>query len=183
VAAAASTEARDDIGLAGWIAALPAGQKDTLLARVASGEGGQVQALLLRRFRAVGGPGPTAASRAAAELRQVAGDRKAAREKAEKQRRREEQAREDAAKAAAHARHLDQLATRTEEAWRKAATLIETRRPGDYDLAVKLLRDLRELADRQGDLVAFTKRFGELRAQHQRKPSLLERFDRAGLSP
>ena len=27
----------------------------------------------------------------------------------------------------------------------------------------------------------FSKRFGELRAQHERKPSLLNRFDQAGL--
>jgi hypothetical protein len=46
---------------------------------------------------------------------------------------------------------------------------------------VTLLRDLRALADRQGDSAAFTKRFLELRAQHQRKPSLLDRFDKAGL--
>lgn len=39
----------DEIG--DWIAALPALEKDKLLTRVASGEGGQVQALLLRRFR------------------------------------------------------------------------------------------------------------------------------------
>jgi hypothetical protein len=97
VAAAASPAARDDDGLAGWVASLPAGQKDTLLTRVASGEGGQVQALLLRRFRAAGGRGRAAPGRTAAELWQAAGDRKAARDKAEKRRRREEQAREDAA--------------------------------------------------------------------------------------
>ena len=88
---------------------------------------------------------------------------------------------EDAARTAAYARHLDQLATRTEEAWREAAALIETKRPRDYDRAVTLLRDLQALADRQGDLAVFTGRFGELRTRHQRKPSLLERFDQAGL--
>jgi hypothetical protein len=59
--------------------------------------------------------------------------------------------------------------------------MIETKRPGDYDLAVMLLRDLRALADRQGDSAAFTKQFLELRARHQRKPSLLGRFDKANL--
>ncbi len=60
-------------------------------------------------------------------------------------------------------------------------TLIETKRPREYDLAVTLLRDLRALAGRQGDPAAFTKRFQELRAQHQRKPSVPGRFDKAGL--
>ena len=36
-------------------------------------------------------------------------------------------------------------------------------------------------AERQDDPAAFRKRFGELRAQHRRKPSLLDRFDRTGL--
>lgn len=181
VAAAVSPGIQDDKGLAEWIVSLPAAEKDTQLARVASGEGAQVQALLLRRFRAVGGSGPTASARTAAELWQAAGGRKAAREQAEEQRRREEQAREAATRAATYARHLDKLATRTEAAWQEAAALIETKRPRDYDLAVALLRDLRALADRQGDPAAFTKRLLELRAQHQRKPSLLDRFDKAGL--
>jgi hypothetical protein len=46
---------------------------------------------------------------------------------------------------------------------------------------VTLLRDLRALTDRQGGSAAFTKRFPELSAQHQHKPSLLDRFDKAGL--
>jgi len=181
VAAAASPSIQEPGGLAEWIASLPAKQKDEMLARVAAGEGAQVQALLLRRFRAASGSPPAAPARTAAELWRAAGDRKAAREKAAEQRRREAEARRAATQAAAYAKHLDQLATRTEAAWEKAAELIETKRPRDYDLAVSLLRDLQALAERQDDPAAFRKRFGELRAQHQRKPSLLDRFDQAGL--
>jgi hypothetical protein len=181
VAAASSPSIQEPDGMAGWIASLPAAQKDALLSRVAAGEGAQVQALLLRRFRAASGSPPAAPARTAAELWQAAGNRKAARAKAAERRRREAEARRAAAQAAAYARYLDQLATRTEAAWEKAAELIETKRPRDYDLAVSLLRDLQALADRQEDPAAFRKRFGELRAQHQRKPSLLDRFDQAGL--
>jgi hypothetical protein len=168
-------------GMAGWIASLPEQEKDVLLARVAGGEGAQVQGLLLRRFRAASGSPSAASARTAAELWQAAGDRKVARVTAAEQRKREADARRAAAQAAAYAKHLDQLATRTEAAWEKAAEWIDTKRPGDYDLAVSLLRDLQALADRQGDSAAFRERFGELRAQHQRKPSLLGRFDQAGL--
>jgi len=181
VAAAVSPEVQDGEGLAWWIASLPAEEKDTLLARAASGEGAQVQALLLRRFRAASDSEPAASARTAAELWQAAGDRKAMRQQAEERRRSEEEARKAAARAAAYARHLDELATRTEAAWQEATALIETKRPRDYDLAVTLLRDLRALADRQGDSAAFRKRFLELRARHQRKPSMLARFDKAGL--
>ena len=181
VAAASSPSIQEPEGMAGWITSLPAEQKDALLAQVAAGEGAQVQALLLRRFRTASSSPPAAPARTAAELWQAAGNRKAARAKAAERSRRQAEARSAAAQAAAYTKHLDQLATRTEAAWEKAAELIETKRPRDYDLAVSLLRDLQALADRQENPAAFRKRFLDLRAQHQRKPSLLDRFDQAGL--
>ncbi|MGN6679875.1 MAG: hypothetical protein ACTHKL_19100 [Streptosporangiaceae bacterium] len=181
VAAAASPAIEEPAGVADWIASLPTEEKDELLTRTAAGEGGQVQALLLRRFRAGSGSLPTTPGRTAAELWEAAADLKDARVKATEQRRSEEQARQAAAQAAARVKRLDQLATRQEAAWAKVAEWIETRRPSDYDLAVSLLRDLQTLAEREGDPEAFGQRFGELRAQHQRKPTLQERFDRAGL--
>jgi hypothetical protein len=181
VAAASSPSIQEPSGLREWVAALPAEEKDSLLARVASGEGAQVQALLLRRFRAASGSPPAASTRTAAELWQAAEKRRAARAGAEQQRRREAESRRRAAQAVAYEKHLDQLATRTEEAWKEAAELIETRRPRDYDLAASLLRDLQALADREEGSAAFRKRFLELRARHQRKPSLLDRFDQVGL--
>jgi hypothetical protein len=181
VAAASSPSIQEPEGMAGWITSLPAEQKDALLARVAAGEGPQVKALLLRRFRTASGSPPTAPARTAAELWQATSTRKAARAKAAERSQRQAEARSAAAQAAAYAKHLDQLATQTEAAWEKAAELIQTKRPRDYDLAVSLLRDLQALADRQGDPAAFRKRFLDLRAQHQRKPSLLDRFDQAGL--
>ena len=98
MAAAASPRRRGPTGLAEWVASLPAKEKDALLARVAAGEGGQVQALLLRRFRPLAVQAPATPGRTAAELWEAAGDRKAARDKAEEQRRREEEAREAAAR-------------------------------------------------------------------------------------
>jgi hypothetical protein len=184
VAAEASLDApEDDHGdLAEWIASLPTEEKDKLLARVVSGEGAAVQAVLLRRFRGLSGGDMAAAStRTAAGLWEAAGDRRAEREKAEEKRRRQQQAREAAAKAAKYARHLDELAPRQEAAWERASAQIETKNPRDYDEAVALLCDLRALAERQGETAAFTHRFLALRVQHQRKPSLQQRFDKAGL--
>ena len=181
VAAASSPSIQEPEGMAGWITSLPAEQKDALLAQVATGEDAQVRALLLRRFRTASGSPPTAPARTAAELWQAVSNRKAARAKAAERSQRQAEARTAAAQAASYAKHLDQLATHTEAAWEKAAEWIETKRPRDYDLAVSLLRDLQALADRQEDPAAFRKRFLDLRAEHQRKPSLLDRFDQAGL--
>jgi hypothetical protein len=111
----------------------------------------------------------------------LAGARKAVREEAEAQARRAEQERRAAAKAAAYGKRLDHLASKVETAWQEAADLIETKKPSDYDQAVRLLADLSALARRDGDHDSFTTRFLELRSRHERKPSLQERFDKAGL--
>jgi hypothetical protein len=180
-AAAMSPAITEPAGLAEWVAALPPEEKDELLTRTAVGEGAQVQALLRRRFRAAGDSPSATPGRTAAELWEAAADLKDARVEAEKQRRAEDEARQAAARAAARAKRLDQLATRTEKAWEKVAEWIGTRRPSEYDRAVRVLRDLQALAERDGYPDLFSQRFGELRAQHPRKPTLQERFDRAGL--
>jgi hypothetical protein len=180
-AAASSPAIEETAGLAAWVTTLPAREKDELLTRTAAGEGGQVQSLLLRRFRTAGGSVPTVPRRTVAELWEAADERREARVKAMEQRQRKKEARAAAAQAAAQTKRLNQLATRTEAAWEKAAEWIETRRPSDYDLAVSLLQDLKALAEREGNPDAFSQRFLVLRVRHQRKPSLQERFDRAGL--
>jgi hypothetical protein len=185
VAAEASPALKEEpaAGLADWIATLPAAEKDKLLTMVAEAEGPQVRALLLRRFRADSPSqnAPAGPTRTAAQLWAAAGARKTVREKAEAQARRVEAERVAAAKAAAYNKRLDQLATRTEAAWQEIADLIETKKPHDYDQAVSLLCGLSALARRDGDHDSFTARFLHLRSSHERKPSLQERFDKAGL--
>jgi hypothetical protein len=181
VAAASSPPMEEPRGLEEWVASLAAEEKNALLARVAGGEGAAVQALLLRRFRAVGGTASATPGRTATELWGAAADRKEARAKAAERRRRKEEARKAAEQAAAREKRLDQLSTRTEEAWAKVTELIETRKPREYDLAVLILRDLQSLAEREEGSAGFRKRFLELRARHDRKPTLQERFDQAGL--
>jgi hypothetical protein len=61
------------------------------------------------------------------------------------------------------------------------AQLIATKKPYEYDLAVALLVDLRGLGDRDGQGEAFRGRLDGLRQEHARKPSLMERLERAGL--
>jgi uncharacterized Zn finger protein len=54
--------------------------------------------------------------------------------------------------------------------------------PARYDEAVALLAELQELARHGGQAGEFARRFAALREEHQRKPSLIARFDRAGLT-
>ena len=55
--------------------------------------------------------------------------------------------------------------------------LIDTKRPEDYDAAVSLLSDLREVYDHAGAGAAITRRLREVHQQHQRKPSPIARLD------
>jgi hypothetical protein len=186
VAAGASPPAEEpsDDGLAGWIASLPAAEKDSFLTMVADGEGALVQALLLRRFRAdAAGPAShSSPGRTAAELLEAAEARAEERKKAEEQRRREAQARKAAAEAAAYAKRLDDLAATGEAAWKQVDDMIATKKTSEYDQAVALLRDLRALAGRQGEVetAAFRKRALDLRAQYPARPGLQSRLDEAG---
>ncbi|MFI7541573.1 hypothetical protein [Actinoplanes sp. NPDC049599] len=59
--------------------------------------------------------------------------------------------------------------------------LIAAKRPKDYGTAVTLLLDLRAPAAREGEIFEFTEQMASLRARHARKPSLIDRLDRARL--
>ncbi len=189
-AAAASAQVQtvpeSAVELAGWIEGLPEAEKNALLLRAARGEGSRVEAALQRRFRAERSAGSAAAdpgTRTAGELRDAAAARREERERLAAQRRTQEAGHQARAAAAAREQRLDALALREEKAWQQVDSLIDTRKPREYDEAVAILLDLRALAERAGDGNAFSQRFRQLREQHLRKPSLIQRFDKAGLGP
>jgi hypothetical protein len=68
-----------------------------------------------------------------------------------------------------------------EKAWDQVGDLIATKRPNDYDRAVQLLLDPRDLAARDKREADF--RFGlrMVREEHANKPSLQRRLNEAGL--
>jgi len=173
-----------DDGIADWVTALPASEKDKFLTMVAEGEGAQVEALLVRRFRResrAAGAAAASTGRTASELLAGAEARRAAREAAEARAREEARTRRVAEQAAAHERHLEQLAGSKEETWQQVEKLTMFSKPKEYDQAAQLLRDLHEIARREDDIPAFSARVRELRTRYAKRPSLMERFDKAGL--
>ena len=68
---------------------------------------------------------------------------------------------------ASRSRYLDQLGRREEATWSQIAAHIQKRQPNEYDKAVTLLIDLRDLAVRQGRVASFHSALGEL---HQNQP-------------
>jgi len=182
---AATADDPDD--LAAWVTRLPAADKNLLLARVVQGAAARVRMELLRRFRDEHGRGDSAPTIPVPARRTVAGllDN-AARQRADSERRlaaqrAEDEARREQTRLEARARRLDELADEDEAAWSRVDALIATRKPAEYDAAITLLTDLQALAERDDHYDTFTLRTIALRQTHARKPTLIERFNRAGI--
>jgi hypothetical protein len=116
-------------------------------------------------------------ARTAGQLRTAAAARRAERERTEHERR--TTAATERARRAELARQnrLAALAADGEQAWHRVAMRIAENKPVGYDVAVDLLVDLREVTE-PGD---FARRLAQLRLEHGRKPSFIERLMHAGL--
>ena len=166
-----------------WIKGLPASDKDAYLLRFLTEEGDLLlRAELSKRFREAtrpkdARPAPEAVRRSVAQLLAArdglaeAKDRKATEHKA-KERARLEREQEEA-----RGKYLDGLAPRQASAWTEVEELIATKLPKNYDRAVTLLVDLRDLAARSGRASEVQARIDELRERHGQKRSLLQRLD------
>jgi hypothetical protein len=186
VAAEASDAIRGDAvpsqkQLAAWVHALSDKEKDELILRVLAGRDAHLRTELLRRVRGEKARQPRVAGRSVAQLLQAADRHRDEREQQAAGARRRAQEQRERVAAAARNRRLDTLAGEGERPWRQVAELIDTKKISQYDVAVTLLSDLRDLAARDGDPVAFAKRVRELRTRYAGRPGLLQRLDRAGL--
>ncbi len=150
--------------------------KDELILRIALGDDVHLQVELLRRFR---GQHPETSE--ADTPNRTVGEMLDAAQARRQERREQERARRERKRVVAREKHLESLALREEQAWQRVSMLIDAKKPGEYDAAVELLKDLQSVAEGQSRLEAFEQRFQRLRQQHLRKSSLLERLDRAGL--
>ncbi len=105
------------------------------------------------------------------ELRAAAEGVREARERAEAV------ARERAKKAADGARkkRLDALSLKVDAAWTELEALVDKQ---DYDAAIKLAIDLRDLARRDRAVAPFTERFAALRKRQPRRRAFFDRWER-----
>lgn len=172
-----SEPSRDD--LARWVQALPVSEKNDYLTRFLAEDGDLfLRAELSKRFREATAPNrPSSASstsqRTVAQIREAQNTLTAKREKkAARQKALEEQK-----KAQSRAKYLDGLAAREPEVWQEAEALIGTKQQDNYDQAVSLLVDLRDLADRTGRSEEVDAKLRDLRQTHRNKSSLIRRFN------
>jgi hypothetical protein len=190
-AASVAGEDRDNTAasasLRRWLATVPEPEKDAMLLRIARGDTRRTRAELLGRFRAaaLAPDREDRVRRTAGELITQAQARRHARERAAQQRRAQQVAARDRAAAVAREKRLASLTGQQERAWRQVDQLIATRKPVEYDAAVALLRDLREVSSREAQVEGvegYEQRLAQLRRIHHRKTSFIERLDRAELA-
>lgn len=172
--------------LATWIQSLPEEEKNNLLVAAVSGPGERWKNGLLRRFkqqntrRTLSSP-EAICRRTAGDLLRLVHARVEERTRLLQANRAVEAARRKAEDEANRSRYLDQLRKREEATWSQIAAHIKKRQPNEYDKAVNLLIDLRDLALRQGRMAAFQSALGNLRQEHVAKESLLRRLTKAKL--
>jgi hypothetical protein len=172
--------------LATWIQSLPEKEKNSLLVAAVSGFGERWKNGLLRRFeqqnarRTLSAP-DTICRRTTGDLLRLVHARVEERTRLLEAKRAAEAARRKAEDEANRSRYLDELRKREDTTWNQIATHIQKRQPNEYDKAVSLLIDLRDLAVRQGRVATFQSALGELRQEHAAKESLLRRLAKARL--
>lgn len=167
-----------------WVASLPAKEKDDLLVRLMDGGDMHIGAELLSRFnRRCASRNPVAESRrrTVCELLAAAESRREASRREQARLAKEEKTRRDRLAAETREKHLDSVAARIEQHWAEVESLIATKQPKKYDLAVQHLVDLRDVAARKGNESDFAARLALLRSRHAAKPSFTERLNRNGL--
>jgi hypothetical protein len=183
-------EAPEDVTedeVAEWALAQPEKAKNAWLRRLVGNDTALKGELwrLARQARRSASPGPLASEaasrRTVRQLLDAAEKRNEAEERRVEERRRAQREAAEKKHAAERQKHLDALATREAAAWREVESLIQLKQPAKYDEAVTLIRDLLDVARRKKRESEALDRVRALREKHARKPSLMERLDRAGL--
>jgi hypothetical protein len=172
--------------LAAWIREMPDIQKDSMLLGAMLGNITNLQAELMQQYASSrsassGNESEESPRRTVGQLISLADELAAERKRREAERKAAEQKRKAEQQAKARNSYLDGLAKREGAVWEQIPQLIGLKRPKEYDVAVSLLVDLRDLADRRGGISEFQKAIADLRRLHASKPSFLHRLDKAKL--
>ncbi len=170
--------------LQAWICTLSESEKDAALLKILEQDDPLFRTELLKRFQASTshrqGTQPPGKRRTVEELLSAAQDIAAERERKETKRRLAEEARRKQEQEAARAKHLKQLEGRESELWQRVSELVQTSKPKDYDLAITLLADLRDLAARTKQTGEFRSKLSQLRQRYTSRPSFQQRLIKAG---
>jgi len=165
-----------------WIDGLPNSEKNTIIFRLINDNDPHIGNELLQRFRKTLSIKDTKkASRTVMKMLQKAEeytkkkDRQIAEQKAKEKARKEKEA------AIAREKHLNGLTGKEKEIWKKVDALILTKKPKDYDEAVRFMIDLKDFAKKTNTTSLFKSKLMAIRENHSRKSSFINCIDSANL--
>ncbi|MBW2663083.1 MAG: hypothetical protein JRD93_14085 [Deltaproteobacteria bacterium] len=172
--------------LRAWINNLPEKEKDEILFRMVKGHDPHLGIELMQRFQQTASVEDSYTTgeklRTVEDLMTKAEAYAAERKRRIAEQKAEERARKKLHEAIARKKYLKDLAKREDKVWRKINDLIKTKRQTNYDEAVKLLLDLRDLSKKINNETIFEDKMRSIYEKHSRKPSLIRRLKNAGLA-
>lgn len=167
-----------------WLAKRSSGEKDAWLAKICMGQTTSMVTEIMRRFHDAHAPKrktpAKAGRRTVEELLNRAESRAEERERTAKEKATAEAERQRLQAERERTAYLKGLVGQENRLWAQADDLAISKQPKNYDAAVQLLQDLRDLAARSG-ASDFRMRLDAFRTTHGRKPTLLERITKANL--
>ena len=152
-----------------WVKLLPQDRRDDYLVRFAHNETG-LSRLLVKELRELG-QGKTRVTPSTGEhitYATLLAESKAIQAEWERERREQEQQ--------ARQRRLQNIHERQEDYWHQVDQAVARKSGTGYDEAVRLLIELREVADQFKEMQQFYTRFRTWVQPHMRRPALLERL-------
>ena len=175
--------AQNDQKLKIWISGLANSEKDTIIFRLINENDPHIGNELLQRFRKTlsikGTQNNEKTSRTVMKLLQKSEAYTKEKDRQIAEQETKEKARKEKEAAIAREKYLNGLAGRENEIWKKVDSLILTKKPKDYDEAVRLLIDLKDLAKKNNTTYLFKSKLMAIRENHSRKSSFINRIDSA----
>ena len=175
----------DQKALSAWISNLPEKEKDDFLLRLIKGHDPHLGAELVQQYQQTvlikDNRGRDIKPRTVADLISKGETYAAERKRQIAEQETKEKDRKERERAIIREKYLNELAKRGDQVWRQVDELIKTKRQSDYDSAVQLILDLRDLAIKMNKDRPFQEKLLGLREKHRRKPSLVRRLNEAGL--
>jgi hypothetical protein len=166
-----------------WVGELAIEEKDALIARLVVDGDSALGAELERRYRkerSSATPKQTTRRRTVEELFRAAEACAVERTRIEAEERAAQKVRREREAAIEREKHLDALVGSETKLWIEVEKWIAAKSPKGYDLAMRIITDLRDLAARTDD-ADFRFRVESLRMKHAKKPAFIDRLRKAGM--
>jgi hypothetical protein len=170
--------------LSDWVAQLPKDDKDRFIESVVGETDPAAIAQMRRRYQLESRQARVGDSSEQITIGQLVQEAKGVvkeREFADSVRRKRAEARRAAEAAEERERRIRNTMRDESGAWKSVENIVVNKQAAAYDMAVKTLGDLREVAVRRGALDQFAKRIGRMREEHRTKHKFLKSLDSAGL--